>query len=288
MSNYGFFGTVNNYFNFEAGELQTLASGKLVNNKSGLFFPVEGYHGSTFIYSGYFLHNVPDKSLIYRGVIINNQFFSDFSKVKEKMIVDIDQELKRLVPTLKAASSNMLKIVGDIEKKPVYYAEQIKNEVEKCYYNNTQPTLTLFSDYNFSTNEVIDYLIDPDEKVKEFSEKMKVERCELIFDRYEVFETITKDLKLFEVENPEKVKIKKLVESLADTKTVKVTLTNGNTVKVETDGLKYLKFSNWCSTYYVSAKDRKLLNQTAYGRPEDITIKDIVTVTHGKKVLYSI
>jgi hypothetical protein len=259
-----------------------------VNNKSHLFFPVEGYRGTTIIYSGYFLHNVPDKSLIYRGVIINNQFFSDFSKVKEKMIVDIDQELKILVPTLEDAFSNMLKIVGDIEKKPVYSAERMKHEVEECYYNNKQPTLTLFSDYNFSTNEVIDYLIDPDEKVKEFSEKMKVERCESIFGRYEVFETITKELKLFEVENPEKVKIKKLVESLADTKTVKVTLTNGNTVKVETNGLERLKFSNWCSTYSVFAKDRKLLNQTKYGHPKDITIEDIVTVTHGKKVLYSI
>lgn len=78
----------------------------------------------------------------------------------------------------------------------------------------------------------------------------------------------------------------RIYNCVKDEKTVRISLANGNEVKVEASAIKQLPFCNYISPWHVAASDRKLLDRNEYDRECDIYLSDVKKVSHGGRVLY--
>lgn len=71
----------------------------------------------------------------------------------------------------------------------------------------------------------------------------------------------------------------------ADYKTVKVTISNGETVTAEARGINAMKHSGYMSSYYIASADREKLPKDGH-RAKDLQPEEIKQITHGGRVLY--
>ena len=111
--------------------------------------------------------------------------------------------------------------------------------------------------------------------------KATIYKCWVEYEKTaEAYKKITSD------KDNDEHKIKRIAASIHDEKTLKIELSNGNTVKVEARAVSALRHNGSISDYYVIAADRQYLDRNEYGRGKDITLADIVTISHGQRLLY--
>jgi len=228
----------------------------------------------------------------YVGFIVNHRFYNDKEKISEEMKTDINTEVKRLLPTEQEAEKNAGE-VPDHEKEQInfYRNNDFLNDAQKHFYKGTDPELVLYHPYNsFSSDECIKYLLNPteytQEQAKEYIERYY--RVEVLKDYMRYNRTAATLAKIRADKDSEPQKLKKIMDCIGKEKSVKVTLTNGNTVKVDADAVKRIGYSGYISSYSVSACDRQYLGKDEHNREENIKAEDIKQITHGQRILYKV
>jgi len=228
----------------------------------------------------------------YRGFIVNHKFYNDKDKISEEMKTDINTEVKRLLPTEQDAEKNAGEL-SDHEKESIEYYRNndFLNDAQKHFYKGTEPELVLYHPYNsFGYDECIKYMLNPteytQEQAKEYIEGYY--RVEVLKDYMRYNHTTAILAKIRADKDSETQKMKRIMDSIDKEKSVKVTLTNGNTVKVDADAVKRIGYSGYISSYSVSACDRQYLGKDEYNRESNIKADDIKQITHGQRILYKV
>lgn len=226
----------------------------------------------------------------YSGFIVNHKFYNDKEKISAEMKTDINTEVKRLLPSEQEAEKN----AGELNKREkdsvdFYRNNDFLREAQEYFYKGTDPELVLYHPYNsFGYDECIKYLLNPTEytetQAKEYIEGYYM--VEILKDYMQYSRTAATLAKIRADKGSETQKLKRIMDCIDKEKSVKVTLTNGSTVKVNADAVKRIGYSGYISSYNVSACDRQYLRKNEYNREEDIKAEDITQITHGQRVLY--
>lgn len=274
---------------FSVEELEKMECGEIVE--------IVGKYGSDC----YFSANHGEYKLVYRaysagsdakytGFIVNHKFYNDKKAISAEIKKDIDTELKKLIPDEETAKKN----AGNLEeyqKRTIdaYLKSDFLEQARGCFYEGKEPDLVLYAPYkDFSDQDAINYILNPAKFVEDCAREYadSYNRVE-IYERYIQYNHTKESLeKIKEDEAREEHKIKRIINSIKEEKTVKITLSNGNTVKAEARALKYMTSNGGISDWYILACDRQYLEHDEKGRTKDIKVDDIKKITHGQRVLY--
>jgi len=292
----GYTGPTSDHFTPE--EIAALVNGEQVKKGDGwrrrAYFSTPYTAGVRFIYSAYTTDadNIePKHDPSFSGFLYNNLFYNDFKSIAEAAADDINAAILEAIPTEAAAETN----AGTLES---YEQEQIESlraadftrDALTHFIEETTPSLYLYTYRDeLSAAEAIRYILNPAEVVKEYATEYARTHGAAILKKYIEYNKTRAALDQMQRDktNPAHM-LKKINDATAngDEKTYRVTLTNGATVKVEAHAVRRLAYCGYMSEWYISASDRAKLPKDSNGRPADIKPADIVTITHGARVIY--
>ena len=274
--------------------------------RDGLTVPLSDGYGNTDIYfSAPFCDSVrfvyrafswgqrdtitPGSDPKFSGVLVDTDFYAAKAAIIKKYSDDVNNKLMELVPTQEAAEK-AAENIGQYERQQIEYWKEndYTSEGRRAFYDGAAPVLRLCDFQDFSWDELITYLLEPEKAIAGTAANYLSSNLEKICSSWIRYNGIT--AKYEEIKsNPENEEHKrlKISRSIGEQKTVKIELANGHEVKAEAHAVKCIIYSGYISTYDVAAQDRQYLNQSKYNRPEDIQISDIVAIRHGGRVLYS-
>ena len=293
-SGYGYNGEGSNMFTIEniealkAGENVTLLNS--YNNCKKYFIAMKYNIKNVYIVYSSYQGILPGKDLNYSGFIIDDKFYNDSELIIDSISGDIEKELKKRIPDTAAATVLFESINTD--RYHHHLVEEAKkydrtHEAKKLFFDDKKPELNIFNRINdIKLTHVVDYLVDPEKVIDELTSYYIENYNKDILVSYIIFDSTVAAYNEIKYNSTADHKIKEIINSLSDEKTLRIGLKNGNIVRVESSAVKLMKFGRSISSYYVAASDRKLLDHNKYGHEEDIDIDDIMKISHGRKVLY--
>jgi hypothetical protein len=293
-SGYGYNGEGSNMFTIE--NIEALKAGENVTllnsyNNCKKYFVAMKYNIKTvyIVYSSY-QGILPGKDLNYSGFIINNQFYNDSELIIDSISGDIEKELKKRIPDTAAAT-----VLFESINKDRYHHLLVegakkcdrKHEAKKLFFDDKKPELNIFNRRNdIKLTHVVDYLVDPEKVIDELTSYYIEYFSKDILVSYIIYDSTVAAYNEIKYNSTADHKIKEIIKSLSNEKTLRISLKNGNTIRIESSAINNLKYNGSFSSWYVSASDRKLLDRDSYGHDKDVNIDDIVKISHGRKVLY--
>ena len=292
-SGYGYNGDGSNMFTIE--NIEALKAGEnveLLNNYNckQCFVAVKYNIKNVYIVYSSYQGILPGKNLNYSGFIINNQFYNDSKLIIDSISGDVEKELKKRIPDTAAATVLFESINKDrYHKQLVEEAKKYdrKHEAKKLFFDDKKPELNIFNRRNdITTTQVIDYLVDPNKAIDELTSYYIEYFSKDILVSYIIYDSTVAAYNEIKYNSTADHKIKEIIKSLSNEKTLRIGLKNGNTIRIESSAINNLKYNGSFSSWYVSASDRKLLDRDSYGHDKDVNIDDIVKISHGRKVLY--
>lgn len=227
----------------------------------------------------------------YYGFFIGSDLYTDTKPIAEKLREDIERRLHEEIPTEHAAAITAAN-VEEWERKNIeeckQWEEHYKKNARELFFRGKKPLLHLYRNHrDFETDLIIEYLINPEKVVETEALRFICNDAAHIYQQWigyartlEEYNAITAD------PDREEHKMLRIYNCIKDEKTVRISLANGNDVKVEASAIKQLPFCNYISSWHVAASDRKLLDRNEYGRDRDIYLSDVKKVSHGGRVLY--
>ena len=227
----------------------------------------------------------------YYGFFIGSDLYTDTKPIAEKLREDIERRIQEKVPTEHAAAITAANVEA-WEKENIeeckQWEEHYKKNARELFFRGKKPLLHLYrNNRDFETDLIIDYLINPEKVVETEALRFICDSAAHIYQQWigyartlEEYNAITAD------PDREEHKMLRIYNCIKDEKTVRISLANGNDVKVEASAIKQLPFCNYISPWHVAASDRKLLDRNEYGRDRDIYLSDVKKVSHGGRVLY--
>lgn len=292
-SGYGYNGDGSDMFTIE--NIEALKAGEnveLLNNYNykQCFVAVKYNIKNVYIVYSSYQGILPGKNLNYSGFIINNQFYNDSKLIIDSISGDVEKELKKRIPDTAAATVLFESINKDrYHKQLVEEAKKYdrKHEAKKLFFDDKKPELNIFNRRNdITTTQVIDYLVDPNKAIDELTSYYIEYFSKDILVSYIIYDSTVAAYNEIKYNSTAYHKIKEIIKSLSNEKTLRIGLKNGNTIRIESSAINNLKYNGSFSSWYVSASDRKLLDRDSYGHDKDVNIDDIVKISHGRKVLY--
>ena len=292
-SGYGYNGDGSDMFTIE--NIEALKAGEnveLLNNYNckQCFVAVKYNIKNVYIVYSSYQGILPGKNLNYSGFIINNQFYNDSKLIIDSISGDVEKELKKRIPDTAAATVLFESINKDrYHKQLVEEAKKYdrKHEAKKLFFDDKKPELNIFNRRNdITTTQVIDYLVDPNKAIDELTSYYIEYFSKDILVSYIIYDSTVAAYNEIKYNSTADHKIKEIIKSLSNEKTLRISLKNGNTIRIESSAINNLKYNGSFSSWYVSASDRKLLDRDSYGHDKDVNIDDIVKISHGRKVLY--
>jgi hypothetical protein len=293
-SGYGYNGEGSNMFTIEniealkAGENVTLLNS--YNNCKKYFVAMKYNIKNVYIVYSSYQGILPGKDLNYSGFIINNQFYNDSELIIDSISGDIEKELKKRIPDTAAAT-----VLFESINKDRYHHLLVegakkcdrKHEAKKLFFDDKKPELNIFNRRNdIKLTHVVDYLVDPEKVIDELTSYYIEYFSKDILVSYIIYDSTVAAYNEIKYNSKADHKIKEIIKSLSNEKTLRISLKNGNTIRIESSAINNLKYNGSFSSWYVSASDRKLLDRDSYGHDKDVNIDDIVKISHGRKVLY--
>lgn len=284
---------------FTEEEVKTLSSGVPVMRK-------EKYNNAAYITAPYsdgakLIYYVssheerdtvnPGKDAKFWGVLIGGTVYNANDKaISAKFTDDINRFLlghvKSETDAARAAAN-----VGEYERGRINAAKErdYTEEARRAFFDKKPPVLVLCEDsgYPYGWDELIKYLQEPEKAIEAAALRYLCDNPEKVYIAYIIYNRVSASYEAIKSdENNEEHKLARISDCITSQKSVRVELSNGHEVKVEADAVKRLKYSNYISAFRVSAYDRKYLRKNEYGHDEDIKADDIVSITHGGRVLY--
>jgi hypothetical protein len=137
--------------------------------------------------------------------------------------------------------------------------------------------------------EIIKYIMEPETVTAECAEEFIKANAANIYKQYIQRNKTAEILRRIKADRsrPEHY-IKRIADSISEEKTVKITLSNGQTVKTDANAVKRITSLGYINSWDVAAADRDKLPRNEYNRAADITPDMIRTIEHGKRILYKI
>ena len=233
---------------------------------------------------------IPAQDATYFGFLIDENLYTASKSIDQKFSHDINDYLVKHIPSEEAAA-HVAANVDEYDrdrinraKAATYYPREAKN----LFFDGEKPTLYLYNNDAHTSDEIIEYIQEPEKTIENAALRYMCEKPALIYERWIEFTQISAEYeKILSDKNREEHKILKISKSIWDEKSVKIELANGKKIKVEADAVKRMPYSGYISSYSVAACDRQYLPQNSYGRPDDIHASDIVSIRHGARTLYT-
>lgn len=235
----------------------------------------------------------PGHDAKYSGFIVNGLYYQGTAEIRAKLADDINAELLRMIPDEETAAR-----LFEESKPQEYERDNVKtykeysreSDAKQLYYTNKKPSIRLYSvkGDKISAGDVIRYLINPEPIIKANAEAFAAShRLDIVRDWIEYNKTLSAYNAIIADKTHEAHQIKRIIDAVTDEKTIKINLSNGHTVKAEARAVSGLQHSGYISSYYIAAADRQHIDRNEYGRAKDITVADIVSITHGMRTLYN-
>lgn len=294
---YGYTGEASDFFT--ADEIEQLTAGALIKKGEGWrthkYFAIDYINKIKFVYSVGLDNNTqeisPKANANYCGFIYLNKYFNDFEQIKKILVEDINSELIKQIPTETAAEENAV----NLDKWQAEQVETFKNfdftsDAQKHYIEDTAPELFIYHNYDrITTTDIINYIVDPAAVVAEIATACKQSHRDDILKDYIKYNKIVRALNEIRANKEDPAHVLKAIHAATSggsEKTFKIHLANGHTVKAEANAVQRLPYCGYISSYYILSSDRQLLNQDERGRAQDIKPNEIISISHGAKVLY--
>lgn len=292
-SGYGYNGDGSDMFTIE--NIEALKAGEnveLLNNYNCKQCFVAVKYNIKNVYIVYSSHQgiLPGKDLNYSGFIINDKFYNDSELIIDSISGDVEKELKKRIPDTAAAT-----VLFESINKDRYHHQLVeeakkydrKHEAKKLFFDDKKPELNIFNRRNdIKLTSVINYIVDPNKAIDELTSYYIENYSKDILVSYIIYDSTVAAYNEIKYNSTADHKIKEIIKSLSDEKTLRIGLKNGNTIRIESRAINNLKYNGSFSSWYVTASDRKLLDRDKYGHEKDVNIDDILTISHGHKVLY--
>lgn len=294
---YGYTGETCDYFTTD--EIEQLTAGAQIKKGEGWrtykYFAIDYINNIKFVYSVGLDNDTqeisPKANANYCGFIYSNKLFNDFEQIKKILIEDINTELLKQIPTQAAAEANASNLdKWQAEQVENFYKFEFTSEAQKHYIEDTAPELFIYDNYDrITTTDIINYIVEPAAVVVQIATAYKQSQRANILKDYIKYNKIVTALNEIRANKEDPAHVLKAIHAATtggSEKTFKIHLTNGHTVKAEANAVQRLPYCGYISSYYILSSDRQLLNQDERGRAQDITPNEIISISHGTKILY--
>lgn len=233
----------------------------------------------------------PGEDAKYNGFIHGDKVYTDKESIKQSLFNDIETEiLKRIPDEATAAKLNEAAEGYTRERIDAALNYNYRKQAQEHFYKGTSPKLCPYAADReiYGDAELIEYIESPGEIVSRKASEYITDRAMSIYIKFIHVNRINSELEKIR-NNPadESHTIKRISESIADQKTVKIELANGEIVKCEAAGVKHIIYSGYINSWEVASSDKHKLRKNKYNSPDDLRPADIKTITHGKKILYA-
>lgn len=274
---------------FTAAELAALDRGEQIRTEDGnnAFFTTDyDGHAKLLFHLGTYRNGIPaGTNATYRGFMIDGKAYTDTAKLQEAIEAEIESQIKKRIPDTATA------LKRSIPEKINFYIENdwTKDAATQYYYQDKEPTLTLYHVYSqrHTPGDLIRWMEDRETFTAAEAERYIESHGEQIAEAYTKHDGLQKALAAIRADaNHEAQQYKRIMETISDEKSVKILLSNGNTVKVEADAVKRIGYMGCISAYRVAASDRQYMDRNQYNREADIHAADIKAIYHGQRTLY--
>jgi uncharacterized ubiquitin-like protein YukD len=221
----------------------------------------------------------------YTGFLLEGKAYTDAAKLQTALEDEIESQIEKRIPDLNTA------IKGTDPERIKFYLEYdyTVDAATQYYYQGKEPQLKLYTTYSqkHTAGELIRWMEDRETFTAAQAAAYIEHSGQTIAEIYVRYDGRKKALESIRAdENHPARQIKKLRDSVNDEKTVKVELTNGATVKVDTKAIRYMGNDGEISNWYVIAADRGKLPKDQYNRPRNIKISEVKAIYHGQRTLY--
>lgn len=231
----------------------------------------------------------PGREAKYYGFMIGETLYTAMNAMREKFSADIDRYLLEHIPAETDAAHVAANIIEEWERNRLEGMKEAdyNGDARRMFFEGKRPTLTLYSEKDQPIDELIKYVQEPEKTIEAAALRYMCDKPQKIYGAWIVYNRVSAAYEAITADKAnDEHKLKKIAAAITDQKTVRIDLTNGNTVKVEADAVKSMPFCGYISSWRVSACDRKYIPQTPYGRPDEIKVSDILKIWHGAKLLY--
>lgn len=289
----GYFSNDNDRFTPE--QLSTLANGGQIESGEGYnrnaYFTIQHSDNARLVYSVHMWEHRyinPDSSHNYVGFIVSGNLYTDKGRIVEELNRDIEDYLRDFIPD-QSSAAHIAANVDEWKRRDIdnALASDFTETAERLFYDGKAPELSLFrADYG-DTDNLIDYIKNPAETVFRLAQRYISESPEKIYlDYIRYNKTLAKYNAILENPDHSAHMIKRIRIAITDQKTVRIEISTGKELKVESSALKRISETWGISSWNILSQDRSLLPLDENGRPRDIKPSDIVAIYHGGKTLY--
>lgn len=227
------------------------------------------------------------------GFMVDGDIYSSNSTkaICEKFSADIERRLQELVQSESDAAKAAANIESDYTRERLEEMKdyQYTRDAKDLFFRDNRPELTLYDrPDNYSYDCIISYILNPEKAIEESALAYLCSYPEKVYAGYIRFNRLSAAYNeiVSDAQN-EAHQLKRISQAITTQKTVRVTLSNGATVKCEASAVKYMPFRDTISEWNVDSPDREKLPKNEYGHPCDIHAADIVEIMHGGRVLYT-
>lgn len=235
---------------------------------------------------------LPGMSPEYCGFIANGNYYSAAKNadIAAELAEDVNAYIKNRIQTEKQAEQHAAEVCEPYELEKVRNAHQYAqtDSAHRHFYEDTAPTLNLYTrSRETKASDIVSYLTHPGETVERIASEYIQYNAEDIATAYIIYNKTVQALNEITSDPTHAAHaIKRMTKAMNENyKTVKVTITNGETVTAETRGINALRHYGYMSNYYVASADREKLPKDGH-RAKDIQPDEIKQITHGGRILY--
>ena len=287
-----------NFFTVE--EVSRLSDGVPVAKKasynSAVYFTVTYSDGVKLIY---YVSSYDERDRVnagrdakFWGVMIGEVvYISNDKDISAKMAEDVNRYLLEHVKS-ESDAAHAAANAGEYERGRINEAKErdIYGEAQRAFYDHKPPELVLYyrdNSYSYGWDTIIEYLTEPQKAIEKEALRHLCEKPHEVYISYILYNRISATYgEIKSNTGSEEHKLLKISDCIKEQKTVKIELLNGKKVTVEAGAVRRIIYSGYISPYSVFARDRQFLEKNEYGHDKDIKAADIVSISHGGRVLY--
>lgn len=226
------------------------------------------------------------------GVMIGKTvYISNDKAITAKMAEDVNRYLLEHVKS-ESDAAHAAANAGEYERGRINEAKErdIYDTARRSFYEHKPPELVLYyrdNSYSYSWDTLIEYLTEPKKAIEKEALRHLCEKPHEVYISYILYNRISATYEGIKSNTgSEEHKLLKISDCIKEQKAVKIELLNGKEVKVEAGAVRRIIYSGYISPYSVFACDRQFLGKNEYGHDKDIKAADIVSISHGGRVLY--